>query len=616
MLLFAVSTVLSCSWFTGPPPPPKNVLLITIDTLRADHLGSYGDVDAVTPNMDRLAEQGVRFEQAIAAVPVTLPSHLTILTGVLPPVHGVHSNGTSRAPDELTTLAERLKTEGFRTAAVVSSDVLSSLYGIDQGFDVYRDDMTDDFGLVSGVARHAGQTTDIALELLNDGSDPWFVWAHYFDPHMPYDPPSPFDEQFQGRAYDGEIAYVDQEIGRLLEGLRASGAESDTLIVVTADHGEGLGEHGEQTHGTFIYNSTLRVPLIFSGAGVSGKRVVNGVSSIADIVPTLLDLLGLPTDSQMQGQTLVPAIRGSALPATEIYSESRLGQLNYGWSPLIGLRRGDWTYIRAPIQELYAAVDDPGELNNLAPKKPVEVENLDARLDEYLASLPEKLGSSEANRLDLDTDDRQRLLSLGYVSGGIASQGTDGPDPKTQLKALAWIDSVFGMLFGGQVDRAIQTLRDRLATDPDNGFAVSLLAEVLNSEERDEEAADAFLRLVELAPFDPQARLNCGNVLARLGRLKEARDQYLIAVDLFPGFVLALENLGSTQALLGELSQAQATLLRAVELAPDRAESRVRLGDVLGRLGQQDEADSQYRRALEIQPDHVEAKQRLAGPAT
>jgi len=357
---------------TGP-----NVILISMDTVRADRLGCYGHRGINTPSIDFLASHGVRFQNAIAPAPLTLPSHTTLLTGLYPTTHGVRDNTTFRLSEKALTLAEILKENGYRTAATVGAFVLDSSRGLDQGFDYYDDELpkpkarsdrllpdgVPDIGMREVSERPAGVVTRRALSWLRDNSDEkFFLWIHYFDAHYPYTPPPPYSREYQKRPYYGEIAFVDRNIGMILDELRTSELLDNTLIIVTGDHGESLGEHREYTHCIFIYDSTIKIPLIMSWAGkIPAGTVIGDVVSLADVVPTILDFLGIDPGHGMDGVSLVDVISGRSEGERFVYSESMFPYLNYGWSRVYGIRGPRWKYIETSNPELFDLSRDPGE---------------------------------------------------------------------------------------------------------------------------------------------------------------------------------------------------------------------------------------------------------------
>jgi arylsulfatase A-like enzyme len=377
-----IAAALAC----GCGAEPRSVLLVTIDTLRADHVGAYGYAAARTPTLDRLAAAGVRFEQAVSPAPITLVSHASLLTGKIPPRHGVRDNGAYRLRDEHVTLPERLRQAGFATGAFVGAYVLDAAFGLAQGFDVYDDRMTGErSGSIGYAERSAAAVADAASAWIRElpPEQSFFAWIHFYDPHANYTPPPGFAAAFPGRPYDGEIAYADFHLGRVLEALASRPEHAETLVVVTSDHGESLGEHGEPTHTHFVYDATQRVPLILSGPGVPRGAVVASQVRLIDVAPTVLDLLRLPPLEGTQGVSLVPVMRSGAAPPADAYVET-LAPRNMGWSPLVGLRSGGWKYIRAPRPELYELSEDPGERVNRISERSDEAARLRERLDAML----------------------------------------------------------------------------------------------------------------------------------------------------------------------------------------------------------------------------------------
>jgi arylsulfatase A-like enzyme len=414
------------------PKPSPNVLLISVDTLRADHLGAYG-ASSGTPRLDAIAKAGVVFERAVAPVPITLPSHASLFTATYPFAHGVRDNGSFRLAGERGTLTETFRAAGYRTAAFVGSFALDSRFGLDQGFEIY-DDFYGDTSALGNFAISERPAADVlapALDWLSEqGEAPWFAFVHLYDPHAPYDPPAPFREKFASDRYRGEVAYVDEALGEFLDELSNRGRLENTLLVVTSDHGEGLGEHGERTHGMFAYETTLRVPLIFSWEGVLPPRRVAPRVRLLDVAPTLLALSGLDPLPDSQGVSLVPFLEGKEdSTETESYFEALAFNLNRGFAPLTGLYRGNLKYIELPIPEIYDLESDPGETKNLAPAEPALVREMASRLEE-IGSEGSIENEGGEHRLAVDEETRRRLESLGYAIGrgdGAAAYGPRRP---------------------------------------------------------------------------------------------------------------------------------------------------------------------------------------------
>ena len=398
-------------------PRRLNVLLITLDTTRADRLGCYGYSAAKTPVLDRLAQQGVLFERAYAPVPLTLPSHASMLTGLYPPEHGLRNNGQGALPSGLPTLATELQAAGYETGAFVAAFVLDHKFGLQRGFETYNDDLSTADPSLDGhhQYRDGGLVINAALRWLRPrSSKPFFCWVHLFDPHYPYlTHEDRFGTQFQDRPYDAELAYVDDEIGRLIAALRKSGALEHTIIVVVGDHGESLGEHGELSHAMTVYDATLRVPLLVVSPRESqpGHRVAEPVS-LVDLTPTVLDLLGKRPLPQASGRSLRAAVRGEPLTTLPCYAETDEPYHAGHWSPLRALITQQWKYIRSPKAELYDLLADPQELLNLATKSPDQLQKLEGELTAW----EERMNQRLAGNVALTEQERRALSGLGYAS--------------------------------------------------------------------------------------------------------------------------------------------------------------------------------------------------------
>ncbi|MCJ7643243.1 MAG: sulfatase-like hydrolase/transferase, partial [Candidatus Aminicenantes bacterium] len=347
-----------------PGTPSYNILLITLDTTRADHLGCYGYKPAKTPNLDRLAQEGIRFARVYCPAPLTLPSHASIMTGLYPVTHGVRNNGHD-LPSGIRTLAEILKGRSYSTAAFVSSFSMDSRFGLDRGFDVYDDTFQSESPFKTQNAERRAKETFARFSrwLEINGKDKFFGWVHYYDPHLPYDPPSPSKEEFEKDPYDGEIAYMDRYVGAVLERLKELGILERTLVVIAGDHGEGLGDKVETGHGIFLYEETLRVPLILYNPAVFPRsQVIESQVRLVDVAPTILEIIGLKNEAAgMTGQSLVPWLRGKSRKDLDSLVETVYPRENFGWSELVGLVSGRWKYIQSPRSELYDVKNDPGE---------------------------------------------------------------------------------------------------------------------------------------------------------------------------------------------------------------------------------------------------------------
>jgi len=439
-VLFAVAAVLAgAKWFSRPAAQGtqeiRQVVLISIDTCRADYLSCYGQALRTTPNIDEMASEAVTFTKVYSPVPLTLPAHSSMLTGTIPPFHGVHSNRSSKLGLSNLTLAEILRDNGFKTAAVISSFVLDSRFGLDQGFDTYNDTFDNPIPGRYKNERRAEETTRFACQWLDAHKDQkFFLFVHYYDPHQEYHPPEPFATTFKDDLYAGEIAYTDHCIGLMLDRLRQLHLYHSTLIIVTGDHGEMLGEHAEDTHGYFIYQSALKVPLIVKLPGKNKPRKIAEPVGLIDIFPTVLGRLNITPPPNLQGQDLSPWLQGKPPSQTErfIYCESLL-PTTFNRSSLRGVVAEPWKYIQAPRRELYNIAEDPGEKKNLAKAQSQRVRILDNRLRHILAGSA-RSDTPQQNAFKPDSKSLARLKSLGYVGGGHdinTSQFDESkPDPK------------------------------------------------------------------------------------------------------------------------------------------------------------------------------------------
>ena len=618
-VVFAISAA-SAPCAAEPSAPPSFVL-VTLDTTRADRLGAYGRGDAHTPSLDELARRGAMFERAYAATPVTLPSHATIFTGEHPPTHGVRDNGLHALPDEATTLAEVLRSRGYRTAAFVSAAVLARRYGLAQGFEVYDDDLEG--GRPRQLRMVAERTADVTVgaagRWLDDltGDAPLFLWVHLFDPHAPYAPPPSFATRLPGRPYDGEIAFADAEVGRLLAHprLARAAAAGALLVMAIADHGEGLGEHGEASHGMLAYEATLRVPWIVAGPGVrAGLRVAEPVSQ-ADLLPTALALLdpgrapSLAGDGESQGDRLrgVPAPGGRRA----VYAETLVPYFAYGWSPLRAWIEGSWKLIEAPAPELYDVAADPAEARNLH-----AVERDRAAL--LTRDLATRFGSPDAApreaRVAPDPSSDAKLRSLGYLGGrGAAVPARARRDPKTMMDVHRSIERAEAHLYARDFAEAVRELRSALERDPDNLAALEDMAVALAEQGRFDGAEGALDRALALAPESAALHLSRAQLEGARGRWESALAGADAALALAPHDVGALALRAEALDRLGRRAEAAAGLERALAVAPAEPLLEVRYAEIVELpAGRVDAAEARLVRATARQP-HLAAAWRALG---
>jgi choline-sulfatase len=587
---------------------PPNILLITLDTTRADHLGAYGYKLARTPRLDRLARDGVLFERAIAAAPITLPAHVSLLTGTYPFAHGVRNNGNFSLSDAIPTLATALHDRGYRTAAFVSAFVLDRRYGLARGFDVYDDRMQ--------LERQGDRTASAAIGWLKTlrPARPFFLWLHLYDPHDPYTPPARFNDAFADRPYDGEIAFDDEVIASVLRELDQIAPDS-TIVAVVGDHGESLGEHGEATHGIFVYESTLHVPMILSWPGhvPAARRVAAPVRGI-DLAPTLLDLAGAPPLSGAQGTSLVTLVDGHAAKTSVVYSESYFPLLYMNWAPLRSIQDEKWKFIDAPSPELYDLAADAAEQTNLIERMPGRAAELRRALDELTGG-----GTGAMAERKLDREAAAKLAALGYVSATAStvvpqgSAGSDKPDPKQMIGVFNAIREANAALQQGRFDRAADLARDALARDPKNAFAILVLANANRERGRYREAAAGYRAYLEFVPTSADAHHRMAICYARLGDADRALAESEAALAIDPRFGDAHDLRGGLLAERGRVDEAIRALRTAVEIDPDNTPYRVGLARVLVAARKLEDADAELRRALQLQPANPDVHAGLAG---
>jgi len=555
----------------GPAPRPS-VVLVSIDTLRADHVGAYGAGGAATPTLDALAARGVRFEQAMSPVPLTLPAHATLLTGQLPPHTGVRLNGVHALPAEATSLAERMKEAGHDTGAVVGAVVLAPEYGLSQGFDHYDAPRAGRSAGVGGyLERTAEDVTERALAWLADRDGPFFLWVHYYDPHREFRPPSPYRERFAERPYDGEIAYVDAQLGRLLAAVEAQAGPGGAVVAVTADHGESLGEHGERSHGLTLYDAVLRVPLLVAGPGVPAGVVVEEVVSLADVPATLWRLAA--GASWPAGRDLAALWRPERPAAPDTgerssagaYAETLLTRHSHGWAPLYSVRVDGERYVRAPRPELYRLADDPGERRDrlaspAASAARARARELDAQIDEVLAG--EVAGRERA----LDPATRAELSALGYVLPERPAEAT-GRDPKDGLPVLRDAEEAMRLFDRGELAAAARRLEGALAREPDSPALHALAARVAARQGRLADAAGHVERALAGSPGHAGHLSLRGMIGLQRGRAAAAETDFRASLDADPNRAEARAGMLWVALRAGDGAAAEAHAARAAELA-------------------------------------------------
>ena len=564
-----------------------NLVIITLDTTRADRIGAYGSKDVETPAFDGLAREGVLFEQAVSVAPLTLPAHSSIFTGKFPPEHGVRDNGGFFLDPAQTTLAEVLKARGYRTGGFVAAYVLDSKWGIDQGFDTYFDDfdLGESKGLSLGaIQRPANEVVDRVLPWLEAAKESrFFAWIHLYDPHTPYRPPEPFLSRYKGHPYNGEIAFTDSQVGRVIAQLRSLGVYDRTVVAIMGDHGESLGDHGESTHGFFIYNSVTHVPFVIRApySLMQGRHVADPVRSV-DVMPTVLDLLGVPTPKEVTGASLVPLMTGSASELNlDAYSEAMYPLHHYGWSDIRALRAGRYKVIDAPRPELYDVDQDPKEATNLYEQRRSLGDGMIAQLRVQEKNFQKTEASLPAG--DVDPEARARLAALGYVGSFVASASdprTGRADPKDKIGLF------------NKLGEAMDLSKEREGDEAEPlGKIVGLLDEVLKE---DPQVIDAWFML--------------GTLHLRHGKPELAVKYFTQTLSLKPDYDLAVINLAQAYRQLGDDDAALAGFERYLQLDPKDAFVRYQIGEIWLDRGDVGKAERLFREALELDPRVAAAK--------
>ena len=611
----AASATGSCRRSPAPTATTaRHLVLVTIDTLRADRLGCYGSRDVATPNLDRLAREGAMALDATVHVPLTRPSHASLLTGRLPAEHGLRDNVTPPLAGSVPTLAQTLRDAGFATGAFVSAVVLSAQSGLGRGFQTYDDRLevgADDARFLNSIQRRGDKTLASAVSWLEGkpGSRV-FAWIHLYDPHDPYEPPEPYASRYAGRPYDGEVAWSDELVGRLDDALARLGLKNDTLLVVTSDHGEGLGEHGESVHGFFVYQSTLHVPLLVRGPGISAGGRITPVVGTVDVMPTVLDLLGVvrPPGVTLSGRSLAGVLRGGPAPGEgPAYAESLLPLLHYGWSDLRMLREGRWKYIQAPRTELYDLAHDPGEEHNLAEAEAARTAALRTALAARLAREKEAPVSADGGSASIPPDLLEKLGALGYLGAGApGTNASTGADPKDKIGEFKVLNRLVreGLLrlrerdYAGSAER-LEELRRRGV----DSFEVRYyLARALVGLRRHREAAVHFAAAAERLPGYSAAHLGLADARIATGDLHGALEALRRGREKNPRDPRLPEREAQVWRKLKRPAEAIAAYEAAIALAPKDALLRVQLGEAQRDAGSLDAAAGSLRAAVDLDP--------------
>ena len=607
---------------TTPSGAPLNIVLVTADTLRADKLGCYGNSHIKTPNIDRMAEEGVLFENATTVVPLTLPAHASIFTGTYPMYHGVRDNGGYYLDAKHVTLAESLKEKGYATGAFVAAFVLDSKWGVGQGFDRYF----DDFDLakyervsLDSVQRPGDEVLAEAFRWMEAAAaGPFFSWIHLYDAHTPYEPPEPYLTQYGTgpyQRYDGEVAYVDALMGDLMEWLESKGLTESTAVVFIGDHGESLGQHRETSHSFFIYDATTHVPLILKIPSGKTRQRVSAQVSVIDLMPTLLDLVGGQIPQAVQGNSLLDLANAKVDDSGSLaYSESYYPLNHYGWSELKSVRDGQFHYIAAPRPELFDLAKDPKQQNNLAPKRARTVSEYQEKLEEMMERYSAE-GIENQAPVTLDAETHAQLAALGYLGGPSKIKiDPDEPlaDPKDKIVLFNLIKRAGTDSSEGRIDEALAKIQTVLAQDPGILEAYSTLGNLYVKKEEEDKAIQAYQdALVRDSEFKP-ALFGLANIYEQRGQMDDAAAGFRRIIEIDPRDSGAHFRLAVIHAAQKEFAEALELLQGAVETGSERPVFHNLLAECYIGLEQFGEAEREVEIALEMKPDLPSANYNLA----
>lgn len=604
-------------YFWGSSQNRIDIILVTLDTTRADRIGCYGYRPARTPALDALAASGVVCERSYTPVPLTLPAHSSLLTGLYPPEHGLFVNGRGRLGERVPVLTESLRAAGYDTGAFVSTFVLDSKFGLDRGFQTYDDDLSS-----SGPAhdsshrrRSGDQVVESALRWLEQRDDhPVFCWIHLFDAHAAYDPRQAiFGDQFVSQPYDAGIAFADLQLQKLFDFVRRSKQRRQTLMIVAGDHGEGLMDHQEDTHGLQIYDSTMRVPLVFAGLPTfkAGHRVTSPVS-LVDVFPTVLDCAGIPLRQTVSGRSIKTALMGASLPERPCFVASEAPLLLEDWAPVQGLVTERWKYMKTVHPELYDLSRDPQESNNLIAEQPLQ----SAKLDELLLDAKRQMASRDAVGVTLSAQERKTLESLGYTA---STTSKDMPDAEQQLADVKDMMAYHNQLeqakqsFGrGQLEETVGVVEEILKQRPLYASARMLLGDAFMLQMKYSEAQSAYETALTQRPDDPFLLSRLGSALAVQEQHQAAAALYRRALAVDPEFAQCHLDLAQMLLRLGNIAEAEWELKEAMRCDATLFEAHMQLGRLMARMGRGLEAMACYETVLKYHPQHTLARLNLA----
>jgi len=603
----------------GAEGAKPNVVVITIDTLRADHLGCYGDRSIQTPNIDALSRSSARFTRAFTPVPITLPAHTALFTGSFPMATGMHDFSGNKLPASAVTLAKVLHDHGYSTAAFLGAAVLDSRFGLNQGFDTYFDHF--DFSRLDEanldlMERRGDQVMDNALAWLKTNPrQPFFLWVHLYDPHYPYTPPEPYASRYRAQPYDGEIAFADAQVGRLIAFLRDAVVYANALLVLAGDHGEGLGEHGEKTHGFFVYSSTLHVPLLVKVPGVAPRTIETEVS-LVDVMPTVLQALRLPVPSSVQGRGLLSEVVGRPSASTSnLYAETYLPLLHFRWSQLRALESGGMKYIEAPRPELYDTRVDPQETKNLLQGNQAVAHEMHDRLQNLLRRYTPASGGGAKETELTDPALADRLRSLGYVaiSAGAFSDagGKPLPDPKDRIQVYELFSAAMADGQHGRYPESLEKLHEAEKTEPSSVPIRYLQALNYYHLKNFPRAIEGFKSTLELDPKFALATYYLGVSFAQAGSYQQAIENFEKALQLDPTNFSAAFDLGAAYLRENRVDDAVQAFQHSIKINPDNAAAYEALGEVYLYQKRFDEALKVLEHAVTLAPHMQKAHYQL-----
>jgi len=577
-----------------------NLLLVTLDTTRADRLGYAAHEGARTPNLDALAMDSAIFTNARTHVPLTLPSHASLLTGILPTGHGIHVNMQGALPGEVRTLGQSFQSAGYQTGASVAAWVLAARFGLSRGFGTYGD-VDEDLEDVTALAERPGdEIADETLAWLEaNGDQPFFYWAHFFDAHDPYKPPVGFQDLAE--PYDGELAFVDHQVGRLLDWLEESGKAKDTLVVVVGDHGEDLGQHGEGSHGLLNYDGTLRIPLLMRMPGRIEYRLIDDGVGLIDIAPTICELLDLNAPGDMDGRSLVPVIDGGSPPETPFFAECEYSRRSFGWSRLRTFVMGQWKLIDSPNPELFDLSVDYGETNNLAGAEPQRVADMREAMSSYLASKTTR----EAIGLTSTDEAAAALASLGYVAGKTGTIDDDPPElkePRDMVNVFRGMIRANAMLKRKEAQEALPLIQWMVEQSPESDEIYGLLGNCRFQLEQYDAARSAYERALKNRGDNPHHLTRLGNCYKKQNDYPKAEECYRAVLAVDPDFGAAHSRLGWILAMRQEWAEALDHFTRCVELDPNSVNARCNLANALCAMGMPKEGLKELDAGLTIDP--------------